>query len=104
MKYGSEEMEKFGERIRELRKNRGLTIYELATRLGISRNTLTLWERGEKEPCGITLLEDMADVLQVPLKSLLAGERETRIEDNPIIKSLDERVARLEKIIRVNEK
>lgn len=94
-------MEKFGERIRKLRKNRGLTIYELAMRLGISRNTLTLWERGEKEPYGITLLEDMADVLQVSLKSLLAGERETRIEDDPIIKSLNERVTKLEQALRI---
>ena len=94
-------MEKFGERIRELRKNRGLTICELAMRLGISRNTLTLWERGEKEPCGITLLEDMADVLQVSLKSLLAGERETRIEDDPVIKSLNERVTKLEQALRI---
>ena len=92
-------MEKFGERIRELRKNRGLTICELAMRLGISRNTLTSWERGEKEPCGMTLLEDIADVLQVLLKNLLAGENEMRIEDD--LKSLNERVARLEQIIRV---
>ena len=72
---------------------------ELAMRLGISRNTLTLWERGEKEPYGITLLEDMADVLQVPLRNLLTGEKEMRIEDD--LKSLNERVARLEQIIRV---
>ena len=91
-------MEKFGERIRELRKNRGLTIYELAMRLGISRNTLTSWERGEKEPCGITLLEDMADVLQVSLRNLLAGENEIRIEND--LKSLNERVTRLERIMR----
>ena len=93
-------MEKFGERIRELRKNRGLTIYELAMRLGISRNTLTLWERGEKEPCGITLLEDMADVLQVSLRNLLAGENEIRVEND--LKSLNERVTRLERIIRTH--
>jgi len=92
-------MKKFGERIRNLRKSRGLTIYELAMRLGISRNTLTLWERGEKEPYGITLLEDMADVLQVPLRNFLTGEKEMRIEDD--LKSLNERVARLEQIIRV---
>ena len=49
-------MEKFGERIRELRKERGLTVYELATQLGISRNTLTTWELGEKEPHAIELL------------------------------------------------
>lgn len=91
-------MEKFGERIRELRKSRGLTIYELAMRLGISRNTLTSWERGEKEPCGITLLEDMADVLQVSLRNLLAGENEIRIEND--LKSLNERVTRLERIMR----
>lgn len=95
-------MEKFGERIRELRKNRGLTIYELAMRLGISRNTLTLWERGEKEPCGITLLEDMADVLQVSLRNLLAGENEIRVEND--LKSLNERVTRLERIIRTHVK
>ena len=98
MKNGSEEMEKFGERIRELRKNRGLTIYELAMKLGISRNTLTSWERGEKEPCGITLLEDMADVLQVLLRNLLAGEKEMRIEDT--LNNLNERVTRLERIMR----
>ena len=92
-------MKKFGERIRNLRKSRGLTIYELAMRLGISRNTLTLWERGEKEPYGITLLEDMADVLQVPLRNLLTGKKKMRIEDD--LKSLNERVARLEQIIRV---
>ncbi len=91
-------MEKFGERIRELRKNRGLTIYELAMRLGISRNTLTSWEGGEKEPCGITLLEDMADVLQVSLRNLLEGENEIRIEND--LKSLNERVTRLERIMR----
>ena len=95
-------MEKFGERIRELRKNKGLTIYELAMRLGISRNTLTSWERGEKEPCGITLLEDMADVLQVSLRNLLAGENEIRIEND--LKSLNERVTRLERIMRAQVK
>lgn len=95
-------MEKFGERIRELRKNRGLTIYELAMRLGISRNTLTSWERGEKEPCGITLLEDMADVLQVSLRNLLEGENEIRIEND--LKSLNERVTRLERIMRTQVK
>lgn len=95
-------MEKFGERIRELRKNRGLTIYELAMRLGISRNTLTLWERGEKEPCGITLLEDMADVLQVSLRNLLAGENEIRVEND--LKSLNEQVTRLERIMRTHVK
>ena len=95
-------MEKFGERIRELRKNRGLTIYELAMRLGISRNTLTSWERREKEPHAIELLRDIAKILQVPLRSLLAREKETRIEND--LKSLNERVTRLERIMRAQVK
>ena len=95
-------MEKFGERIRELRKERGLTVYELATQLGISRNTLTTWELGEKEPHAIELLREIAKILQVPLRSLLAGEKETRIEDT--LNNLNERVTRLERIMRVQVK
>ena len=94
-------MENFGERIRDLRKERGLTSYEMATKLGISRNTLTNWERGEKEPHAVEILEEMAEILQVPLKILLEGGNETGIEDNPIIKNLTERVTRLEQILKV---
>lgn len=94
-------MESFGERIRELRKERGLTSYEMATRLGISRNTLTNWERGEKEPHAVEILEEMADILQVPLKSLLEEGKATSIEENPMIKNLNERVTRLEQILKV---
>ena len=93
-------MEKFGERIREMRKERGITSYDMATRLGISRNTLTNWERGEKEPHAVEILEEMAEILQVPLKNLLAGEKEVGIENNPVIKNLNERVTRLEQILR----
>lgn len=58
-------MKNFGERIRELRKERGITSYEMATRLGISRNTLTNWERGEKEPHTLEIFEEMAKILNV---------------------------------------
>ena len=91
-------MEKFGERIRELRKERGLTVYELANRLGISRNTLTNWELGEKEPHALEILREMAKILRVPLKSLLAGENEESIENNLI--KLNERVTRLEQVCK----
>lgn len=91
-------MEKFGERIRELRKERGLTVYELANRLGISRNTLTTWELGEKEPHALEILREMAKILRVPLKSLLAGENEESIENNLI--KLNERVTRLEQVCK----
>ena len=93
-------MENFGERLRELRKERGLTSYELATRLGISRNTLTNWERGEKEPHAVEILEEMAKILQVPLKSLLKDNTTVDSAENLLIKNLDERVTRLEQLFK----
>ena len=89
-------MEKFGERIKELRKERGITSYEMATRLGISRNTLTNWERGNKEPHAVEILEEMAKILEVPLKYLLIEEEKRDITENPIIRDLILRVSRLE--------
>ena len=93
-------MENFGERIREMRKERGITSYEMADKLGISRNTLTNWERCEREPHAVEILEKMARILKVPLKNLLAGENEYEVENNPIIKDLQNRVSRLEQVIR----
>ena len=48
----------------------------MAEKLGISRNTLTNWKRGTKEIYGIKLLEEMAEILEVPLKILLSGEKD----------------------------
>ena len=93
-------MENFGERIRELRKERGITNYEMAERLGISRNTLTNWERGAKEPHSVEILEEMAKVLNVPLEILLVDKKTVNLENNPEIISLKERVTRLETICR----
>ena len=93
-------MEKFGERIRELRKERGLTSRELAGKLGISRNTLTSWERGAKEPRGVEILEEMASILNVSLKNLLLSEKESENEEGLEIKKLSERVSRLEEALK----
>ena len=97
-------MEHFGERIRELRKERGIPSYVMAERLGISRNTLINWERGEKEPHAMEILKNMAEILNVPLRRLLAGKNEVDIENNPIIKNLSARVSRLEKILGQSSK
>ena len=96
-------MKNFGERIRELRKERGITNYEMATKLGISQNTLTNWERGIKEPHAVEILEEMAEILEVPLRNILTEKKENSLEDNPIIKNLNERVSRLEKILIKNQ-
>ena len=41
----------------------------------------------------------MAKILNVSLKSLLEGKIEDELENNPVIKNLTERVARLERAL-----
>ena len=72
----------------------------MVTRLGISRNTRTNWERGEKEPHAVEILEEMSKILKVPLEILLMDEKAVDLEKNPAIIRLKERVARLEAICR----
>lgn len=91
-------MNNFGSRLRELRKERGIPMYALAEKLGVSRNTLANWERGEKEPHGIGFLEDIAKILNVPLKELLLEEEEVSLDSNPVIQELKARVTRLEQL------
>lgn len=40
----------FGERLRELREERGLTQPELADALGVSKNTVFVWEKEKRRP------------------------------------------------------
>lgn len=40
----------FGERLKELRKERGLGQIALAAALDVGKSSISLWERGETEP------------------------------------------------------
>lgn len=57
-----------GPRIRELRTGRGLTLRELAERSGLSRNAISLIERGENSPT-VSSLVRLATALEVPIVS-----------------------------------
>ena len=43
-------MGSFSERLKELRKERHLTQTDLAQALGVAMNTVSIWERGERQP------------------------------------------------------
>ena len=59
-----------GERIRAARKQAGLTLEEVADRLGISNQSVAQWETGRRKP-KLETLQRIADALQVPIESLL---------------------------------
>ncbi len=87
----------FGDRLRERREERGIKRQELATLLGVSRNTLGLWERGERHPRSLEILCELADILQVPVMYFSAPEAQVKeLQRNPVIREMEHRLSCLE--------
>jgi transcriptional regulator with XRE-family HTH domain len=67
-----------GERIRDERARRNLSLEELAKKARVSRSMLSAVERGEKAP-SVLILDQIATGLGTSIARLLASEREGRI-------------------------
>lgn len=50
----------FGSRLKKLRKEKGLTQKKLAEKLGYDNFTISAWEIGKQEPCGVYPIADVA--------------------------------------------
>lgn len=66
-------MEKFHEKLKVLRKNKGLKQQEIADILGVKRNTYSDWENGKSKP-NYEKLEKIADFFSVSLDWLFGRE------------------------------
>ena len=62
-----------GKMISSIRKERGLSQLQLAEKLSISKQAISNYERGIREPDYVTL-EAIADVLNVPMAMLISRE------------------------------
>lgn len=62
-----------GERIKELRKEKGLAQWELAEEIGSAQNTISGWETGRTEPTVFSCII-LADYFGVTLDELCRGE------------------------------
>ena len=69
-------MSKFNLRLRELRTDRRLSQQELADILKISKSSVNMYERGEREP-GINMLELIADYFNVDM-DYLTGKKDKK--------------------------
>jgi len=58
-----------GERIRTMRESRGMTQVQLAEMMNISRSTIGMYERDEREP-NLDTIEELADIFNVPMSAL----------------------------------
>lgn len=61
---------KLGEKIKQLRKSKGISQEELASTLKINRNFLSRIETGKSEPTA-SMLKNIAKIFNVDLNSLL---------------------------------
>jgi XRE family transcriptional regulator, fatty acid utilization regulator len=88
----------FGQRLRHLRRARGLTLSELGERVERAPSQLSLLENGKREP-KLSLLGSLAKALEVPVEELLSprppsrrAQLEIAVEEaqrDPVYRSLD---------------
>lgn len=68
------DQQKIGAFLKTLRKEKGLTQWELAEKMGVSDRTVSRWETGTNMP-DFSLLVDIADFYKVDVREILDGER-----------------------------
>lgn len=81
----------FCEKLREVRKRRGLTQEEIAKKLHMSSVGYGSYERGQREP-GIETLKKLSIILNISIDELVENNRERTNEDcaNEIIRLVKE--------------
>lgn len=67
--------QKFAERLKELRKEKGLTQKEVGEQLGMTQANYQKWESGKSSPSGETLIK-LADYFDVSIDYLVGRKNE----------------------------
>lgn len=66
-------MVEFGEKLKQIREERGLTQQSLAERLYVTRQAVSRWECGARYP-DLLMAKKISTILDVSLDELLSGE------------------------------
>ena len=66
-----------GKMIAKVRKDRGLSQFQLAEQIGMSKQAISHYETGKREPDYVTL-EAIADILNVPITMLISEDDQKR--------------------------
>ena len=86
---------KFGDFIKELRKEKNITQKQLAEKIGLTDKAISKWERGLSFP-DITILNSLAEIFDVDVSEILNGERgKEKISKEDIVKKIEEAVEKL---------
>ena len=82
-----EEITMFQDNLKALRKRKGITQEELATRLNVVRQTVSKWEKGLSVPDSELLIK-LAEVLEAPVSQLLGSKIETAEQPDALAEQL----------------
>lgn len=77
------------EKIKELRKARGLSQEEMAERLHVSRQTISKWEKGLSAPNADYLIL-LADLFEISVSELLGTSEDKQDTDKDVSKQLEQ--------------
>lgn len=79
-------MSKFSERLRQLRTSKDLSQMDFAKQIKVSKSSINMYERGEREP-GLETLERIADYFNVDMDYLL-GKSDIANRSHPAFTSI----------------
>lgn len=88
-----------GQRIRDLRTEKGMTLGNLASKINVSPSLISQLERGGVNP-SISLLKSIADALETPLPSLLEQGETKPDEPSPLMREKERKVLTTEGGVR----
>jgi len=77
------------ERIKQLRKKKGLSQSELAELVGVKNNTVSTWERGTRKP-DFEALDRLSEVFETSFEYILGSSDNDVARAKPTIEQLDE--------------
>ena len=89
----------FGENLKNLRKQKGFSQEELATRLHVVRQTITKWEKNLSVPDADTLIR-LAEILEVSVSELLGA----KIENENTASDVAEQLSRINEQLAIKNR
>ena len=84
----------FSENLKTLRKQKGFSQEELASRLHVVRQTISKWEKNLSVPDADTLIR-LAEILEVSVSELLGSKIETENENENVTNDVAEQLSRI---------
>ena len=88
--------ETFGQRITNLRKEKGLTQNDIAEKIGVTAQAVSKWENDQATP-DIDILIKLSDIFEISLDELLGKEKKiTVLNERPSKKDINKMVFRIQ--------